>query len=109
MRQNFPKQKRTVCNFQVCLVLLQHLLHSNTRLVSFEVLNCNFKAELFDVGMLCVRRTVGQNGDFADIRGYLKGTKCCRGSWQLVLTYERDKSNGSQKALKLLYSGGLIL
>ena len=53
--------------------------------------------------------TVGQNGDFADIRGYLKGTKCCRGSWQLVLTYERDKSNGSQKALKLLYSGGLIL
>ena len=53
--------------------------------------------------------TVGQNGDFADIRGHLKGTKCYRGSWQLILTYERDKSNGSQNSFKTLYSGGLIL
>ena len=52
---------------------------------------------------------MGQNGDFADIRGHLKGTKCYRGSWQLILTYERDKSNGSQNSFKTLYSGGLIL
>ena len=51
--------------------------------------------------------TVGQNGDFADIRGYLKGTKCYRGSWQLVLTYERDKSNGSQNSFKTFIFRGV--
>ena len=51
--------------------------------------------------------TVGQNGDFADIRGHLKGTKCYRGSWQLVLTYERDKSNGSQSSFKTFIFRGV--
>ena len=51
--------------------------------------------------------TVGQNGDFADIRGHLKGTKCYRGSWQLVLTYERNKSNGSQSSFKTFIFRGV--
>ena len=56
----------------------------------------------------CARKgTVGHNGDFADIRGYLKGTKCYRGSWQLVLTYERDKSNGSQNSFKTFIFRGV--
>ena len=50
---------------------------------------------------------MGQNGDFADIRGHLKGTKCYRGSWQLVLTYERNKSNGSQSSFKTFIFRGV--
>ena len=50
---------------------------------------------------------MGQNGDFADIRGHVKGTKCYRGSWQLVLTYERDKSNGSQNSFKTFIFRGV--
>ena len=49
-----PRNKRTVCNFQVCLVILQYLLHFNTKLVSFQVLHCNFRAQLIDVGTLYV-------------------------------------------------------
>ena len=31
---------------------------------------------------------MGQNGDFADIRRYLQGTKFYRSSWHFVLTYK---------------------